>query len=1304
MTSIANLQIKVDSAEVESATKKLRELKTATNDVAKAEESVRKPRKADQQDTGKLLGQIDRQTKSLDKLANQQRMLNEAHADGKISNEVLSKYNKILEANIELVKSRGSASDVSSAKAQAAAEREIKREQDRQQKADIRAQKQAEVEARRETQRQERDAKRTAQAAAREEKAAARAIEQQEKQTARQLAAEQKALAKAEALKDREAAKEVMRQEREAAATVAQQERAAARAKAQQERQISQQERAAARLAAQQEREAAREVARQEKAAAKAVALKERQDAQAAAQQAREDAKRLAAQERAEAQAAKVREREAAKQLAAEQRAQKQAIADAERAAKQKADAQIKAEKAAAKEQQLVDKQRINSTIQRIRQEQKEEAQAARAEQKKQQQLKNLIAALDPYSRELMRVNELEKKLGTFRSSFNAEQFDRFSQRIAAARKEADRYKDTLDKTGISAKQLRLAQMGLPAQFTDIVVSLQGGMPPLTVLLQQGGQIKDMFGGLGPAIRGVSSAIVGLITPWSVMIGVLAAGVGLWALGASRMDAISKALITSGNAAGTTAGQIRLMAEANAESAGSVRQNVLAITQLAEDGKLLPETYQKVASAVTNMASASGAAVEDLVSDFTSLGKDPVEAAIKLNDKYGFLTASVYRQAQALQDQGREQEAIKLLTNELADVMDSRAERMKEAARGVAYYWNKVKEAVSDTIDAAGAALNPTLETDLANKNKQIEQFGRFLSKEKREESPAYQKLLAERQDIVDSIYEQRIAAYDEGEATRQNRIQIDLENQANKKRLSMMDAVAKAKHDLAQFDARAAEAPNMNPAEVAKTRKVWEDALKKAEKEAKEKLDSKTPKSAVLDSTDANEIGNKINEIKAQYKALDEKVTQQASAGTISLESSVAKRKQLLDDETAKIKSTYEQQIAALEKLKGSKNISANQTISLDNKIADARSKMVVAQEEASRKQEKLSADEELRLKKQTEAVQAYITSLAQMRENLKVAGERERAGLSMSSGEREHNNKLNGEDDRYAEEVRGLLKQKLENPQQAEAIDEQLKEAAKGHTGMKNQIVDNYEKMKAAQMDWTAGVSSSYKQYIEDGQNYAGMTNEVFTNAFSGMEDSMVSFVTTGKQSFGDLTKSILADLARMATRIAMSRALMSILSMYSPSAPAAASMNSATAYNDGMAAAKGAAFVSGTQYFAKGGAFTNSIVNKPTAFSTNGSQNNVMGEAGPEAIMPLTRAADGSLGVRATVDVSGLQQGGGSGVTVYVQIDGQNGGSSSQASDPGYSNFGNEIGQFVDQRYKQLIAKDLQPGGDIWKAQQK
>ena len=53
----------------------------------------------------------------------------------------------------------------------------------------------------------------------------------------------------------------------------------------------------------------------------------------------------------------------------------------------------------------------------------------------------------------------------------------------------------------------------IPAQMTDIVVGLSTGQSPFMVLMQQGGQLKDMFGGIGPAIKGVGTYVMGLVNP-----------------------------------------------------------------------------------------------------------------------------------------------------------------------------------------------------------------------------------------------------------------------------------------------------------------------------------------------------------------------------------------------------------------------------------------------------------------------------------------------------------------------------------------------------------------------------------------------------------------------------------------------------------------------------------------------------------------------------------------------------------------------------------------------------------------------
>lgn len=112
-----------------------------------------------------------------------------------------------------------------------------------------------------------------------------------------------------------------------------------------------------------------------------------------------------------------------------------------------------------------------------------------------------------------------------------------------------------------------------------------------------------------------------------------------------------------------------------------------------------------------------------------------------------------------------------------------------------------------------------------------------------------------------------------------------------------------------------------------------------------------------------------------------------------------------------------------------------------------------------------------------------------------------------------------------------------------------------------------------------------------------------------------------------------------------------------------------------------------------FAAGGAFTNSVVSTPTAFGMSGGRLGVMGEAGPEAVMPLTRTSSGALGVRA-------MGGGGSQINVEVNI-ASDGSANVSSSQPGLDQFGRDIGTFVEQKYRQLLARDLRRDGAIGRA---
>jgi phage-related minor tail protein len=110
----------------------------------------------------------------------------------------------------------------------------------------------------------------------------------------------------------------------------------------------------------------------------------------------------------------------------------------------------------------------------------------------------------------------------------------------------------SLDKVGISAAQTAAALRGVPAQFTDIATSIAGGQAPLTVFLQQGGQLKDMFGGAGAAAKALGGYVVGLLTPLNLAVAAIG-GIGYAAYsGASEMDEFKKNLVLTGNTTGIT--------------------------------------------------------------------------------------------------------------------------------------------------------------------------------------------------------------------------------------------------------------------------------------------------------------------------------------------------------------------------------------------------------------------------------------------------------------------------------------------------------------------------------------------------------------------------------------------------------------------------------------------------------------------------------------------------------------------------------------------------------------------------------
>lgn len=254
---------------------------------------------------------------------------------------------------------------------------------------------------------------------------------------------------------------------------------------------------------------------------------------------------------------------------------------------------------------------------------------------------------------------------------------------------------------GLSAGQTANALRQVPMQFTDIVTSLAAGQAPLQVFLQQGGQLKDTFGGAGAAARALGGYVVGLINPFTLTAAAVAGLAIAYKQGSDESDRYAKSLILSGNAAKTSVNQLQNIASSVVAVAGATKgaaADVLA--QLVDTGKVTEAVLSGAAATAVSLEKTAGKAVAETVKEFAELGRSPVDASKKLNDQYNYLTADVYKQIKALEEQGRTQDAAALAQKTFADAMKERAEQVKQSLGSLETGWNSIKSAAKNAWDA----------------------------------------------------------------------------------------------------------------------------------------------------------------------------------------------------------------------------------------------------------------------------------------------------------------------------------------------------------------------------------------------------------------------------------------------------------------------------------------------------------------------------------------------------------------------------------------------------------------------------
>lgn len=161
-------------------------------------------------------------------------------------------------------------------------------------------------------------------------------------------------------------------------------------------------------------------------------------------------------------------------------------------------------------------------------------------------------------------------------------------------------------------------------------------------------------------------------------------------------------------------------------------------------------------------------------------------------------------------------------------------------------------------------------------------------------------------------------------------------------------------------------------------------------------------------------------------------------------------------------------------------------------------------------------------------------------------------------------------------------------------------------------------WQQLEVVQGNWKNGVLRAFQDFTVDADNTAGTAEQVFSSAFSNMGNGLATFVTTGKLNFKSFTSSVLSDMAKILAQATMMKSIKGIGSVLGFDL-SSLSLNA----NGGIYQSADLSRYSGT------------VVNRPTFFAfAKGA--GVMGEAGPEAILPLRRGADGKLGVVADIGV--------------------------------------------------------------------
>ncbi len=713
--------------------------------------------------------------------------------------------------------------------------------------------------------------------------------------------------------------------------------------------------------------------------------------------------------------------------------------------------------------------------------------------------------------------------------------------------------------------------------------------------------------------------------------------------GALELSHFNDAMQLTGGMSGLTRDSLDAMSESITTMTGSVVKSRAMLEALSATGRFTAGEIESVGSAALDFANLSGESADKVAKLFAGMTENTVKWAEKTNEQYHYLDVVQYEHIRALVEQGDKELAVIEVSSALNKSMPATTERvgfLKAGVLGLGMAWDVAKNAMMNFGRDAlnGLSDNEAVKQAIENEN-EIRQsladasqrtFGGPATAVLKERLEAARKVTLA---AIDKANRDEIAANQKAIYTKTQQAAIAASDE-----LSAIQKSVRTKAQIRADEAKKirddAEAVNAGALAAGKQRVYDEDQIQQLILAA----DQKYKNSPVRHGLSAGYTASRAQaEQRIQLINDAARGEQEAEKKRVTL---------LLDTDTeyaTKQFSIEEDRIRRVMQIRAQEYTSA-QKGGDQRGMATALGQMQKLAQDYGNAYTKMGDSVALANKKMEDATRRANQVVSQLQTNFAKQNEAVQRGMEiMPAAQRQLETSLAKVDDAGKKAGEQIAKMFADGKIDAATYADEMAKVTNATESQRLKTIDLNNEQQALNASWENGTTKALTSYQDTLQNVSKTAENFVTTSLKGIEDAFVKLATTGKLTIRDLFGTLEQEAARAVYQQQFAPVVSTAvggLSAYIGGLFGGGTAGSSI--NAGSNAWSADAF---TLASANGNVFDNTgIVNSPTLFKfANGT--GLMGEAGPEAIMPLSRGADGKLGVRA--------QGDGSGTGVQIQV---------------------------------------------------